>query len=297
MTLGTKIKEYRTKRGLTQKELAEKLHVTYQAVSRWENGDVEPSVDTILEMTKIFDCSVDELFGKEKTPAPEPEVKVVEKMVVRESKPILALCEECNKPIYNQDEIFRIEKKIGSGKSITTQKVLLCKTCYSKWETEQAKQKEAARRNAIEQGRKRRTRSFIWPTVIAIVVILIGVIGFVKGNIKLGIGGVVCGVLSFPFTACLFLDNTFLPEMWLEIASWGFVKMPGVIFGFSLGGFVIGIAIKIFLWIVGLILAFGAVLLATGIGLIVGVFVYPVALKRSFRATEEEATKINDIIQ
>ena len=40
MGVGPKIKEYRNKAGLTQKDLADKLHVTYQAVSRWENYDV-----------------------------------------------------------------------------------------------------------------------------------------------------------------------------------------------------------------------------------------------------------------
>ena len=50
MNIGSKIKEYRTKKGLTQKELAENLNVTFQAVSRWENGEVEPSIDTIRKI-------------------------------------------------------------------------------------------------------------------------------------------------------------------------------------------------------------------------------------------------------
>ena len=41
MGIGSKIKEYRTKCSLTQKELAEKLFVTYQAVSRWEKDEAE----------------------------------------------------------------------------------------------------------------------------------------------------------------------------------------------------------------------------------------------------------------
>ena len=127
----------------------------------------------------------------------------------------------------------------------------------------------------------------MWPSVIAAVLIAIGIYGFATGRTYVGIGGVVIGVLSFPFVACLFLDNTFMPEMWEEVASWGFVKMPGVIFGFSLGGFIVGIAIKIFLWLVGFAIAIAAFLLATALGLLLGVFVYPVALKRSFDATKE----------
>ena len=62
MGVGSKIKEYRTKAGLTQKELADELHVTYQAVSRWENEDAEPSFDMLKDLCKILNCSTDDLF-------------------------------------------------------------------------------------------------------------------------------------------------------------------------------------------------------------------------------------------
>lgn len=47
------IKNQRTKKGLTQKDLADRLHVTPQAISRWEKGDVEPSfhIQTIIRIT------------------------------------------------------------------------------------------------------------------------------------------------------------------------------------------------------------------------------------------------------
>ena len=62
MSFGIKVKEYRTKSGLTQKELADQLHVTYQAVSRWENEDVQPSFDTLKQLCAIFGCSTDDLL-------------------------------------------------------------------------------------------------------------------------------------------------------------------------------------------------------------------------------------------
>ena len=62
MSIGPKIKEYRVKAGLTQKELADKLFVTYQAVSRWENDDAEPSISTLKEICRILNCTTDELF-------------------------------------------------------------------------------------------------------------------------------------------------------------------------------------------------------------------------------------------
>lgn len=63
MSLGENIREYRTKFNLTQKELSDKLCVTYQAVSRWEKDEVEPSIMTLKEMCKIFSCTMDELLG------------------------------------------------------------------------------------------------------------------------------------------------------------------------------------------------------------------------------------------
>ena len=78
------IKELRKQKGLTQKELADLLHVTSQAVSRWEMGNVEPSVDTIVNMAKIFEVTTDEIIGgPENKPKPEIITEVKEKIMVK----------------------------------------------------------------------------------------------------------------------------------------------------------------------------------------------------------------------
>ena len=46
--------ELRTKNGLTQDELAEKLYVTRQAVSRWENGETVPNTETLKLLSGLF---------------------------------------------------------------------------------------------------------------------------------------------------------------------------------------------------------------------------------------------------
>ena len=61
--IGDNIRRLRAEKGMTQKEIADRLFVTAQAVSRWENGEVEPSLNTITELAKIFEVSVDELLG------------------------------------------------------------------------------------------------------------------------------------------------------------------------------------------------------------------------------------------
>ena len=57
------ILELRTKHGLSQDELAEKVFVTRQAVSRWENGETVPNTDTLKALSKLFNVSINTLLG------------------------------------------------------------------------------------------------------------------------------------------------------------------------------------------------------------------------------------------
>ncbi len=57
------ILELRTKNGLSQEELAEKVFVTRQAVSRWENGETVPNTDTLKLLSQLFDVSINTLLG------------------------------------------------------------------------------------------------------------------------------------------------------------------------------------------------------------------------------------------
>jgi transcriptional regulator with XRE-family HTH domain len=53
----------RTKHGLSQDELAEKLFVTRQAVSRWENGETVPNTETLKLLSRLFRVSINTLLG------------------------------------------------------------------------------------------------------------------------------------------------------------------------------------------------------------------------------------------
>ena len=55
--------ELRTKNGLSQDALAEKIHVTRQAVSRWETGETVPNTETLKLLSKLFDVSINTLLG------------------------------------------------------------------------------------------------------------------------------------------------------------------------------------------------------------------------------------------
>lgn len=57
------ILKLRTKNGLSQDELAQKVFVTRQAVSRWENGDTVPNTETLKLLSKLFNVSINTLLG------------------------------------------------------------------------------------------------------------------------------------------------------------------------------------------------------------------------------------------
>lgn len=57
------ILKLRTQNGLSQDELAKKLYVTRQAVSRWETGETVPNTETLKLLSKLFDVSINTLLG------------------------------------------------------------------------------------------------------------------------------------------------------------------------------------------------------------------------------------------
>ena len=95
------ILELRTKKGMTQDELAEKVMVTRQAVSRWENGETVPNTETLKLLSKEFDVSINTLLGQ----------------------PRKLICQCCGMPL-DDDEI------IGRDNDGTLNEAY-CKWCYA----------------------------------------------------------------------------------------------------------------------------------------------------------------------
>ena len=61
--LSKRIYELRLSFGWTQVQLAQKLSVTKQTVSNWENDNIQPSIDMLIKLSKIFNISTDYLLG------------------------------------------------------------------------------------------------------------------------------------------------------------------------------------------------------------------------------------------
>lgn len=90
----------RTKSGFSQDELAEKLFVTRQAVSRWENGDTVPNTETLKLLSKLYNVSINTLLGS----------------------PRELICQCCGMPL--EDEIISREKDGFMNEAY-------CKWCYA----------------------------------------------------------------------------------------------------------------------------------------------------------------------
>lgn len=65
MKLNEKILEQRKKMGLSQEELAERLNVSRQAVSRWEVGSAQPDASNVLQLSRLFGVTADYLLNDE----------------------------------------------------------------------------------------------------------------------------------------------------------------------------------------------------------------------------------------
>lgn len=87
MTLAEKILALRTERNLSQGDLAEKLDVSRQSVSKWETGQSVPELDKLIRLADVFGVSVDQLVREggppkpavETPPAAQPQIVYVER--------------------------------------------------------------------------------------------------------------------------------------------------------------------------------------------------------------------------
>ena len=90
----------------------------------------------------------------------------------------------------------------------------------------------------------------------------------------------------FTLISCCLLANNFVGEMTATIFSWGFVQMPGLIFTLDVDGCLWFILTKIFLGLLGILLAILCAILAIVIGGFVSIFVYPYAITKNIKHPE-----------
>lgn len=114
-TLSENIKTFRTMRGLTQLDLAVKLHRSVGAVSNWEKGVNAPDVDTIEEICRILDVTPNEIFGWNENKEHSDymaelndAISYIEQVKVdreAQNKRIMAYAEKFGKLLYNNNDL------------------------------------------------------------------------------------------------------------------------------------------------------------------------------------------------
>ena len=82
MILADKVMTLRKKNGWSQEELAEKLNISRQSVSKWESGATIPELDKLIAMSKLFGTSVGSLLGIEEEGGPDHELTQRELMAL-----------------------------------------------------------------------------------------------------------------------------------------------------------------------------------------------------------------------
>ena len=81
MKFGDNLKLIRKNKGMSQEELAEKVNVTRQSVSKWENGEAYPEMNNILELCKIFNCKINDLVHTDMSDITSLDEEIVMKVV------------------------------------------------------------------------------------------------------------------------------------------------------------------------------------------------------------------------
>lgn len=72
MNLPDKLAFLRRAKGLCQQELADEMNVSRQAVSKWESGNVMPSLDNLIYLSKLYGVTIDSLIDDSQDLPPEP---------------------------------------------------------------------------------------------------------------------------------------------------------------------------------------------------------------------------------
>ena len=135
--------------------------------------------------------------------------------------------------------------------------------------------------NAATAALKRRVWSFVAGGIFLALFIALGISGDII------VEGIVTGLGGFFLISCLILNNNFIGDMVLTVFSWGFVRMPGLIFTLDLDGIIWLLTVKLLFWLLGILLALLAGFAALVLGAIASVFVYPFALYKNFKHPEE----------
>ncbi len=268
---GLAISKLRKEHGMTQTQLGDRLNVSCQAVSKWENNLSQPDIDTVREMLVIFGVTMETFVAiAEGTELPDPAeetaaVAAEEKQATEPAKEnsMLGVCTVCGRTVY--------KKNLGAEYP-----KLVCFDCKTEQDVkENAKKYYAEAKTKIMQGTER--TKFRWSFIVgslagAAVLGSFTAVAISQSMSNLIWLAVILGVMAFTFVTQLFWDGVIV-----DIFEWGWdksINLPGVIFSLDIDGILFLIAWKIFGAILSALIWLLFVAIAISVGMFVSVFTF-----------------------
>lgn len=291
MTLGKKLAVLRKQHGLSQQNLGDELHVSAQAVSKWENDLAEPDLTTLKKLAQIYKVSIDLLLDADQDLSgaggvdTEALATTVSEAVGKqlESKPqAIGYCKTCG---------IAVTKENYGAES----PYVMCKSCYKTYLEGQTSEREKKEEVLREMKKQRRKSIFtgIAFGILPLILAFVCVFSFPAEDTDTWVAFIACIVLSycvFSFVATLRLDSP-VQHMMLFMLTRS-VKWPGIIFSFDLEGLFFLIGLKILFaalsFIVGVLLAVVGVI----VGLIISPFVFPISIVKFNRDIKQQQQRV-----
>lgn len=294
MTLGKKLAILRKQHGLSQQNLGDELHVSAQAVSKWENDLAEPDLTTLKKLAQIYKVSIDTLLDSDQdlTGAGGVDTEALATTVSEavgkqlEAKPhTIGFCKTCG--------IAVTKENYG-----TETPYVMCKSCYNTYLEGQVSEREKKEEVLAEMKKQRRKSIFsgiafgIWPLILAFVCVF----SFPLGDTDTWLAFIACLVLSycvFSFVATLRLDSPVQHLMLFMLTR--SVKWPGIIFSFDLEGLFFLIGLKLLFAVLSFIV--GVILAAIGVvvGLIISPFVFPISIGKFNDEIKQQQKRVDEM--
>lgn len=299
MTLGQKLKKLRFEKGLTQKDLADQLHVTFQTVSKWESDTNEPDIATLKELAKFYGCSYNYLLSEDEEESKEEKVEepVVTPVVEQVTKTVIVhqrelhVCERCEKDIPEGDLVMEdiCVRPGGRGHSAEYRKAYYHKHCLEELNKERAEQKRRQRAAHCSSAKK---KCFGWGIAAGVTALGIALAVFLTHTdvVHPALGVLYSVLIAYGMFAMLYciLSGSYIGDVFVWCASLS-IKFPGLIFSWDLEGFAWLIAMKILFAVLGFLIGVLALLFAIVLSAALGGFSFPFILIHNIRTDYEDA--------
>ncbi|MBR0439765.1 MAG: helix-turn-helix domain-containing protein [Bacilli bacterium] len=300
MSLGTRIKKFRTEKGLTQKELADQVHVTFQTVSKWEKDENEPDVSTLRELSKLFGCSLDDLLSEEEKETPKEELveevkeeqPVVKTVVIHEKE--LHVCEKCKKDIPENDLVMEdiCVHPYRRGRAAEYRKAYYHSACLKQVQDQRAIDK-IRKENAFASRNKK--LSFGWGIAAGVVGFIVSLLIFllvpsIKVNVHPGLAVLWSVIISYALFAMVYciITGSYIGDVFAWCAGLS-IRFPGIIFSWDLEGFAFLIVMKILFAVLGFLIGVLALMFAIVFSAALGSVSFPFVLIHNINNNYQDA--------